>query len=578
MNNKMSKKILVTSALPYCNNIPHLGNIIGSTLSGDVYARYKRLQGDQVLYVCGTDCYGTTTEVKAEQEGLTCEEICDKYGELHKQVYDWFNINFDVWGQTNTQEQTEITHEIFLSLYKNGYISEKTITQMYCPSCDKFLADRYLKGTCYHPECIGKSNITNGDQCDSCQKMIDVDKLINPYCYMCKTTPYLKETDHLYLNLNMLESRINDYIFNNEKVKLQDHAISITKTWLDKGLEPRCITRDLKWGTPVPWQYDEKLNKYKNKVFYVWFDAPFGYYSILKKGLLKDNNYKTWLDDNDDGNIEWVLAMGKDNIAFHTIFFPGSILGSELPLPKPNKLCTTDYLNYEAQKFSKSNNIGIFGNQVANLSQELGINEDYWRFYLLKIRPEAHDTSFDWNEFILTCNNDLVNNIGNYINRCVSMTYKYLGGQSTYTPNEYVTKVSEYIDEYNLQFNDFRFIKVVLQCINLGTYGNQYLQLNTPWTLAKKLEENKEKLNHILGSANMICYILVKLLLPIIPNTAERLLKLFHFETNYSEDTSSLNNNNKITLDNTNYALPFKPLDKDTVKEILEKLKVKSSL
>ncbi|ARF09753.1 methionyl-tRNA synthetase [Indivirus ILV1] len=563
----MSKRILVTSALPYCNNIPHLGNIIGSTLSADVYSRFKRLQGANVLYVCGTDCYGTTTEVKAEQEKLSCEEICHKYSILHKQVYDWFNIQFDVWGQTNTLEQTEITHEIFLELYKNGYISEKTITQMYCPKCEKFLADRYLKGICYHLDCNGKNNITNGDQCDSCQKMIDVEKLINPYCYMCKTTPYLKETDHLYLNLDILESKIKEYIFDSKKVKLNDNAISITKTWLDNKLEPRCITRDLKWGTPVP-IYN---NNPKNKVFYVWFDAPFGYYSIIKRGL-ENHNYKEWLED--DGNIEWVLAMGKDNIAFHTIFFPGSILGSGLSLPKPNKLCTTDYLNYEGQKFSKSNNIGIFGDQVANISHELGITEDYWRFYLLKIRPESHDTSFDWNEFISTCNSDLVNNIGNYINRCVSMTFKYLNGQCEYVPNEYVIKVSEYISEYNQQFEEFRFIKAVNQCINLGTYGNQYLQMQTPWYLAKNLVENKEKLSHILGSANMICYHLIKLLLPFIPNTAQKLLKLF----NFINQDNLLNNNSTIILNNSNYDLPFKPLDKDTVKEILSRLNVKSSL
>jgi len=566
----LQKKILITSALPYCNNIPHLGNIIGSTLSGDVYSRFKKLQGHEVSYVCGTDCYGTTTEVKAQQEGTSCDKICEKFTALHKQVYDWFNIDFTVWGQTNTLAQTEITHKIFIELFNNGYIEEKTITQMYCPKCDKFLADRYLKGTCYHLDCAGKLSITNGDQCDSCQKLIDVEQLINPYCYICKTEPFLKETDHLYLRLDLLEGKINEYIFNNDKVKLNDLAISITKTWLDKGLESRCITRDLKWGTPVPYDYHEKLNKYKGKVFYVWFDAPFGYYSIL--------NDVSYLNQ----DIEWVLCMGKDNIAFHTIFFPGSILGSGLPLPKPNKLNTTEYLNYEGQKFSKSNNIGIFGDQVANLSKELGINEDYWRFYLLKIRPEAHDSSFDWNEFINTCNSDLVNNIGNYINRCVSMTFKYLGHNdlfvSDYTTNDYVMKSIEYVEEFNVQFEDFRFIKGLLQCVNLGTYGNQYLQLMKPWTLAKDLEKNKSEINHILGSANMIAYVLLRLLLPIIPGTATRLLKLFTFANKYESLQELVSNNNKIILDNTGYVLPFKPLDKDTVKETLGRLQIKSTL
>lgn len=569
----MDQKVLITSALPYCNNIPHLGNIIGSTLSGDVYARFKREQGHSVLYICGTDCYGTTTEVKAQQEGLSCEEICEIYTDLHKKVYDWFNIDFDIWGQTNTLEQTEVTHEIFIELFNNGYIEEKTIQQMYCPTCDKFLADRYLKGTCYHLECLNKNSITNGDQCDSCQKLIDVERLINPYCYICKTTPYLKNTDHLYLRLDLLADKIKNYIFDNSNVDLHDYAKSLSHAWLDKGLESRCITRDLKWGTPVPYNYHPSLNKYKDKVFYVWFDAPFGYYSILKKGRPID--YQDWLKGD---NINWTLAMGKDNIAFHTIFFMGSILGSNIILPKINKLNTTEYLNYEGQKFSKSNNLGIFGDQVENLSRELGINEDYWRFYLLKIRPESHDSSFDWLNFIGTCNSDLVNNIGNYINRCVSMTNKYLNGKTTFVPNDETTEVLKYVINYTNSFENFKYIKAVVECLNLATYGNQYLQLHKPWVISKDLPNTYDKLDRILGSANMICYVLAKLLLPIIPSTANRVLKIFKFEDEYNSIEKIINNNNKISIDISDYKLSFKPLDKTEVTNILKKLSIKTLL
>ena len=225
-----------------------------------------------------------------------------------------------------------------------------------------------------------------------------------------------------------------------------------------------------------------------------------------------------------------------------------------------------------------SNNVGIFCDQAVSISEALGINADYWRFYLLKIRPESHDSSFDWTEFISVCNSDLVNNIGNYINRCVSMSNKYLEGITTYIPNDYVIKTLEYMKEYNQNLDDFKFIKGIIQCINLGTYGNKYLQTEKPWTLAKNLEKNKSKIDNILGSANMIAYILITMLIPIIPGTAIKLIKLFNFKKSYVKFDKLLNNKNIITLDNTGYELPFKTLEKDVVKETLAKLKIKSSL
>ena len=212
----MKKKIFITSALPYVNNVPHLGNIIGCVLSGDIYARYKRQNSDNdVIYLCGTDEYGSTTTIKAKQEGLSCREICDKYHKLHKEIYDWFNIEFDIWGRTTTDEQTEITHEIFLNLYKNGHIEEREIVQKYCDKCQIFLADRYIKGICYHNECLKLNNIANGDQCDFCQKIIDINLLIKPFCYLCGTTPINKKSNHLFLKLSGLTNEITNYLNQN---------------------------------------------------------------------------------------------------------------------------------------------------------------------------------------------------------------------------------------------------------------------------------------------------------------------------------------------------------------------------
>jgi len=567
----MSKKVFITSALPYCNNVPHLGNIIGSTLSADVYSRFKKTQNCNTIYLCGVDCYGTTTELRAQMENLSCKEICEKYMKLHKNIYDWFNIKFDVWGQTNNEQQTKITHKIFLELYKNGYIEEKTIMQMYCSNCDKFLADRYLRGTCYHKECDGKNNITNGDQCDNCQKFIDVNQLIDPFCYICKKIPYMKETHHLYLKLNELHEEINNYNFNNQNVKLSNHVISITKSWLNNGLESRCITRDLKWGTPIPWEFDDTLAKYKNKVFYVWFDAPFGYYSIL---MQENIDYDNWLKR----DTEMVQFMGKDNVVFHTIIFPGSIIGSKLDLPLVNKLGCTEYLLYGGKKFSKSDNIGIFGDQVEQISTILGINEDYWRYYLLKIRPETNDSSFDWKDFIMSIQSDLVNNIGNFINRCVTMSEKLCNNITHYKNND-VTEILNIINNYNDLFENFKFKEALNQCLVLSNYGNTYLQKEKPWIIAKNnSDESKEMLQNILGKANVICYILLKLLNPIIPSTSLKLLNTFIFANQFDDLTKIVINNNIITINKSNYSLPFKNLDIKEVKIVLEKFNILSTL
>lgn len=509
----MKKKIFITSALPYVNNVPHLGNIIGCVLSGDIYARYKRQNSDNdVIYLCGTDEYGSTTTIKAKQEGLSCREICDKYHKLHKEIYDWFNIEFDIWGRTTTDEQTEITHEIFLNLYKNGHIEEREIVQKYCDKCQIFLADRYIKGICYHNECLKLNNIANGDQCDFCQKIIDINLLIKPFCYLCGTTPINKKSNHLFLKLSGLTNEITNYL--NQNTMLKPQAMSIAKSWLKSGLTSRCITRDLEWGTPIPKGIDTILDQYKNKVFYVWFDAPFGYYSILAKFK---TNWREWLSD----DVNWVSTQAKDNIPFHTIIFPASVLGSNIKFPLIQQICSTDYLLYEGKKFSKSKSIGLFGDQVIKLSNELGINEDYWRFYLTKIRPENHDSSFNMSEFVSTIKADLINNIGNFINRCYSLTNKFNFNKQIQT--KYVkTPIDEletYTNKYDNLMNNFKFADAIRLCLELSSFGNQYIQTEKPWTLMKS---NNEKMVNIIGRCNQICHTLIGMLYPFIPRTVTK--------------------------------------------------------
>ena len=532
-------KILITSALPYVNATPHLGNLIGSTLSGDFLARFYRLVGRDVFYLCGSDDYGSATAIKAHQENISCRELCDKNNQLHKQVYDWFNIQFDAWGRTSTEKQTKITHDIFLGLYRNGYIEEKTIVQLRCETCQMFLPDRYVKGFCYHFECTGKRNITNGDQCDYCQKMIDVDKLIDPFCSTCKNQPTPKETEHLFLKLGDLAEEIEEYL---TKTNLKPNIMAIAKGWLKTGLTSRCITRDLHWGTPVPRGIDATLDKYAGKVFYVWFDAPFGYYSFLP-------DKQTWLSD---PNLHWISTQGKDNVPFHTIVFPASVIGSSRPYPLIKQICGTDYLMYEGQKFSKSNNIGLFGDQVMALSEKLGINEDYWRFYLAKIRPETADSNFILADFVQTVKSDLIGNIGNFINRCYTMAIRICDKKlDTHITKEMV----EYVEKYKDLMTDFRFRNAISLCLEFSSKGNQFIEIQKPWALAKTDITSARKAASLV---NAHCWVLLQMLTPFMPKTCDTILSIFKpLAFSFAELKEGCQFETEIVKD---LALPFKEI------------------
>ena len=371
------RNILITSALPYVNNVPHLGNIIGCVLSADCYARYARLAGHNVVYICGTDEYGTATETKARQEGVTPRQICDKYHALHKKVYEWFDIDFDEFGRTTTDQQTEIAQDIFNNLHKQGKTFEKIVDQQYCPKCETFLADRLVKGTC--PYC--KHPDAQGDQCDACGKLINAIELIEPYCAQCKAVPEVRQSQHIFIDLPQIQPELEEWVAGAAtKGNWAANAVTFTNSLLTQGLIGRCITRDLKWGTPVP------LEAYKEKVFYVWFDAPIGYISIT--ACYTDEWQKWWQNQED---VELYQFMGKDNITFHTVIFPSTLIGSGQPWTKLHHISTTEYLNYERDettgapmKFSKRLGAGVFGDDAMST----GIPSEVWRYYLLSNRPE----------------------------------------------------------------------------------------------------------------------------------------------------------------------------------------------
>jgi len=409
------RNILITSALPYVNNVPHLGNIIGCVLSADVYARFCRARGYNCIYVCGTDEYGTATETKAIEEGLSCQELCDKYNAIHQEIYEWFDIKFDKFGRTPTRFQTEIAQETFNQLRENGYLEEKTVEQLYSEPLQKFLADRYVTGTC--PKCQYED--ARGDQCDSCGSLLNPTELKNPKCAMSGSKPVLKSTRHVFLDLPRLSGDLQAYIDRSSKEGgWSSNCMHVTKAWLDQGLKSRCITRDLKWGTPVP------MDGFRDKVFYVWFDAPIGYVSIT--ATYCGDKWKAWwkpseyfVDDDSVPDVELVQFMGKDNVPFHTIIFPACQIGSMKPWTMMNSISVTEYLNYEDGKFSKSRGIGVFGNDA----KETGIPVEVWRYYLLSMRPESQDSVFQWDDFAAKSNAELNDNLGNFVNRTLKFIF-----------------------------------------------------------------------------------------------------------------------------------------------------------
>ncbi|GJQ11773.1 hypothetical protein GpartN1_g3564.t1 [Galdieria partita] len=527
--NPSSKNVLITSALPYVNNVPHLGNLVGCVLSADVYARFVRQRKENVLYVCGTDEYGTATETKALSEGVSPREICDKFFKLHKDIYDWFDIRFDYFGRTSTPLQTEICQQIFWDIFHNGYVVEESLEQLFCESCDRFLADRYITGTC--PMCGFED--ARGDQCDNCGRLLNPTDLLSARCSLCKSAPVLRKSDHLFLDLPALKDELEKWIeASSVKGDWSYNAIHSTHKWLTEGLKKRCITRDLKWGTPVP------LEKYKDKVFYVWFDAPIGYLSITANYT---SAWKDWWQNPE--NVTLVQFMGKDNVPFHTVIFPATLIGTKRKWTMLHHISVTDYLNYEDGKFSKSRGIGVFGNDA----KDTGIATEVWRYYLLVNRPENADTVFSWDDFAAKNNNELLANLGNFVNRTIAFLNSYFEARvPEYELQEldkrYIQQVDDELQNY-LQTMEKVSLKNGLRiAMTISRLGNVYLQETSPWKLIKS---DKKRAATVLLVAVNICRLLAVILEPFMGAVFSRKifaqLNIPHTdETNYIPDNFHL--------------------------------------
>ncbi|WFD30005.1 methionine--tRNA ligase [Malassezia sp. CBS 17886] len=403
------ENVLVTSALPYVNNVPHLGNIIGSVLSADVFARYSRSRNRNTLFICGTDEYGTATETKALEDNVSPQALCDKYHAQHAAVYEWFQVGFDFFGRTTTPQQREIAQDIFVKLHNNQLLEERNMTQLYCDSCTRFLADRYVNGTC--PKC-GYDD-ARGDQCDQCGQLLDAVELVDPKCKLCRRTPVLRDSRHMFLRIDALQPRTEQWAMDQARVgHWSSNGTFITESWFKEGLRPFSLTRDLKWGVPVP------LPGFEDKVLYVWFDAPIGYPSITANYTPE---WELWWKNPEQ--VKLYQFMGKDNVRFHTVIFPSCLLGSGDDWTLLHHLNTTEYLQYEGGKFSKSRNVGVFGDKAS----AIGVSPSVWRYYLLSTRPESSDSQFVWSDFVTRNNSELLKNLGNFVNRVMTFTKKYDG-------------------------------------------------------------------------------------------------------------------------------------------------------
>ena len=541
------KKRLITSALPYVNNIPHLGNLT-QVLSADVFARFCRSKGYETLYICGTDEYGTASETRALQEGVTPRELCDRYHAIHREIYKWFNISFDYFGRTSTPLQTEIVQHIFNQVDKNGYISEKESEQLYCPECKRFLADRYVTGTCPHCGDTG----ARGDQCDKCGTLLDPTELIEPKCSVCGHTPIVKKTKHLYINLPKALPQLQAWM---EKASVDGfwakNAVQITNSWIRDGLQERCITRDLKWGIPVP------KKGYEDKVFYVWFDAPIGYISITANAT---ENWEYWWRDPE--NTDLFQFIGKDNIPFHTVIFPSSLLATGEKWTMLHHMSSTEYLNYEGGKFSKSRGIGIFGNDV----QETGIPADVWRFYMFYNRPEKQDFTFTWKDFQEKINKELIGNLSNLVNRTLTFVKRFYDGNlgEGALDEDLVSQILEKEKEItdSLERADER--DALRAIFALSDIGNKAFQASEPWKLRN---EDPEKAKAILRTLVYLIRDLGVMVTPYMPSTGDKILSFVSSPSAVWKDCGDFSGEIRIG----EISLLFEKLEDKRVEELRER-------
>ncbi|MFH8465193.1 methionine--tRNA ligase [Streptomyces sp. NPDC017991] len=516
---------LITSALPYINGIKHLGNMVGSMLPADVYARYLRQRGHDVLYICATDEHGTPAELAAKEQGLPVAEFCAGAHDAQKAIYDGFALAFDHFGRSSSPQNAELTQHFARRLNENGFIEERAIRQVYSPADGRFLPDRYVEGTCPH---CGYDK-ARGDQCENCTRVLDPTDLIDPRSAISGSTELeVRETTHLFLLQSKLQGEVEAWI-DEVADEWPQLASSIARKWLTEGLHDRAITRDLDWGVPVPADTWPTLAA-DGKVFYVWFDAPIEYIGSTKEWAdaapEENRDWKSWwYEPAGASDVRYTEFMAKDNVPFHSVMFPATEMGVREPWKKVDQLKAFNWLTYYGGKFSTSQKRGVFTDQALDI-----LPADYWRYFLIANAPESDDSSFTWEHFTATVNKDLADTLGNFVNRVLSFSRKRFGDDvpAGADAGEVEAKLGEEIAsllaDYETQMEALQFRKAAAALRALWSAGNSYLEEKAPWL---EIKTNPEGAALTLRTAMNLIHLYAVVSEPFIPSSSAAMRAAF---------------------------------------------------
>ena len=557
-----SKRYTVTAALPYTNGPIHIGHLAGVYVPADIYARYLRLTGNDVAYICGSDEHGVAIPMRAKKEGVSPQEIIDKYHTIIKQSFKDFGISFDNYSRTSSKIHHKTASDFFIDLHKKGDFIEEVTAQLYDAEANQFLADRFVVGTC--PKCGFEESY--GDQCEHCGTSHNGTDLINPKSAITGNTPTLKETKHWFLPLDKHESFLREWILDGHKSDWKSNVLGQVKSWIDDGLRPRAVTRDLEWGIPVP------VDGGEGKVLYVWFDAPIGYISSTKEWAEREG--KNWEDYWKDKNTKLVHFIGKDNIVFHCIIFP-SMLKAHGGYILPENVPANEFLNLEGNKLSTSKNWAVWLHEYL---EDFPNQQDVLRYTLTANAPENKDNDFTWKDFQAKNNNELVAIFGNFINRVVVLTNKYYDGQVpvagefTEVDEDTLAAIKHFPESIGKSIQRYRFREASQELMNLARLGNKYLADEEPW---KVIKVDEERVKTIMYVALQISAALAVVSEPFLPFTSDKLKKMLHISNENDRSWNDVSEKEVLLPANHQIGsaeLLFSKIEDKTVTTQLEKL------
>lgn len=505
-----SNRYTLTAALPYANGPIHIGHLAGVYIPSDIYARYLRRKGMDVAFIGGSDEHGIPITIRAKKENTTPQAIVDKYHELIKKTLERFGVSFDFYSRTSNPKHHEVSSDFFLNLFNKGKFIEEVSEQFYDEEAKEFLADRYIVGTC--PKCQNPN--AYGDQCESCGSTLSPSELIDPRSALSGNTPVLKQTKNWYLPLNEYESFLREWILEGHKSDWKSNVYGQVKSWIDDGLKPRAMTRDLNWGVKVP------LPDAEGKVLYVWFDAPIGY--ITSTIEWAEANGKDWKDYWQKPETKLIHFIGKDNIVFHCIIFP-AMLKAHGDYILPENVPANEFMNLEDDKISTSRNWAVWGNEYLD---EFPGQEDVLRYVLTANLPENKDNNFTWKDFQTKNNSELVGILGNFINRVMVLTHKYYNGVIPAKTVEFeeLSQLKDFAKNIGRYLDKFEYRNALTEYMNLARLGNQFLQSQEPW----KKQDRPEEVKGIMYAAAQIAGMLAQLGEPFMPFTSEKLFKMLN--------------------------------------------------